>query len=321
MILKDKAALVTGGARGIGADICRALAREGAAVAINYATSGEKAESLASEIKENGGKAIAVQADVRDPTAVEAMIKEAVGEFGRLDGLINNAIGGQQNGMLDQITLDNYQNMFDYGCVAVVNTIKAVRPVMQGQGGGRIVNIVTELWNMGSGDWLVYLAGKGAMVGLSRARGERAAADNITLNMVAPGWMADEKVDTSSQGSLNFGKTLPLRRHGSALEIGNACVFYLSHLAGYVTGTYLPGLRRPYHADGLVTPSGLHYGRDHPTSGTLGGCPGIARVHGNLRRTSYRGIVPDAHLAGLSYERREEQTRALCKPMTIALVL
>ncbi len=64
--------------------------------------------------------------------------------------------------------------------------------------------------------------------------------ENITVNMVAPGWMADEKVDTSSQGSQNFAKSLPLRRHGSADEIGNACAFFLSDLAAYVTGAYLP---------------------------------------------------------------------------------
>jgi 3-oxoacyl-[acyl-carrier protein] reductase len=84
------------------------------------------------------------------------------------------------------------------------------------------------------------MAGKGAMVGISRSLANELGPENITVNMVAPGWMADEKVNTDSEGSKNFGKTLPLRRHGSADEIGNACAFYLSHLAGYCTGTYLP---------------------------------------------------------------------------------
>jgi len=240
MLLTGKVALVTGGGRGIGACISRVLAREGATVAVNYASSREKAEAVVAQITENGGRAQAFEADVRDTDAVNAMIRSVTETFGRLDGLVNNAIGGQQNGMLDDITLDNYQNMFDFNCKAVINTIKAARPVMREGGGGRIVNIVTELWNMGSGDWSAYLAGKGAMVGLSRALADELGPDNITVNMVAPGWMADEKVNTESQGSQNFAKTLPLRVHGSADEIGNVCAFYLSPLAGYVTGTYLP---------------------------------------------------------------------------------
>ncbi|MBW3625795.1 MAG: SDR family oxidoreductase [Armatimonadetes bacterium] len=240
MLLSDKVALVTGGGRGIGACISRVLAREGATVAVNYSSSREKAEAVVAEIETNGGRAQPFQADVRDPDAVNAMVKQVHEAFGRIDGLINNAISGPQSGKLSEITFENYQNMFDFNCKAVINTIRAVRPIMQEQGGGRIVNIVTELWNMGSGDWSAYLAGKGAMVGLSRSLAHELGPDGITVNMVAPGWMADEKVNPDSEGSQKFGQTLPLRRHGSADEIGNACAFYLSHLAGYLTGTYLP---------------------------------------------------------------------------------
>ena len=85
------------------------------------------------------------------------------------------------------------------------------------------------------------MAGKGAMVGLSRSLACELGPDNITVNMVAPGWMADEKSRCCrARGRSNFAKTLPLRRHGSADEIGNACVFFLSGLADYVTGAYLP---------------------------------------------------------------------------------
>jgi 3-oxoacyl-[acyl-carrier protein] reductase len=112
--------------------------------------------------------------------------------------------------------------MIDFGAKAVVNTIKAVQPHFRAQGGGSVVNIVTELWNMGSGDWSMYLAGKGAMVGISRSLATELGPDNIRINMVAPGWMATETVDTSSDGSKGFAASLPLRRHGSAEEIGNA---------------------------------------------------------------------------------------------------
>lgn len=240
MLLSGKVALVTGGGRGIGAAISRVLAREGATVAVNYSASREKAEAVAAEIVGRGGKARAFQAGVRDAEGVQTMVKQVTEAFGRLDGLVNNAISGRQHGLLAESSIEDYQNSFDFGCKAVLNTINAVRPVMRKQGGGRIVNIVSELWNMAPQEWSVYMAGKGAMVGISRALACELGPENITINMVAPGWMADEKVDTSGQGSQNFAKNLPLRRHGSAEEIGNACAFYLSHLAGYVTGAYLP---------------------------------------------------------------------------------
>ena len=240
MLLEGKVALVTGGGRGIGAAISRVLARHGAAVAVNYSASEEKAKKIVEEIVAAGGKAAAFQADVRDTEAVAQMVQSVVAQFGRLDGIVNNAIAGRQSGALTDATMEDFENAFGFGCKAVINTVNAARPIMREQGGGRSVNIVTELWNMAPANWSVYMSGKGAMVGVSRSLACELGPDNITVNMVAPGWMADEKVDTSSENSKKFGQTLPLRRHGSADEIGNACVFFLSDLGSYVTGTYMP---------------------------------------------------------------------------------
>ena len=240
MLLTDKVVLVTGGGRGIGAAISRVLAREGATVAVNYAASHDKAEAVVGEIGATGGKARAFGADVRDAEAMTTMVRGVVDTFGRLDGVVNNAIAGRQAGKIDESSLEDYANAFDFGCRAVVNSVNAARPAFREQGGGRVVNIVTELWNMAPAGWSVYMAGKGAMVGMSRSLAMELGPENITVNMVAPGWMADEKVDTSGEGSRNFAKGLPLRRHGSADEIGNACAFFLSDLAAYVTGAYLP---------------------------------------------------------------------------------
>ncbi len=239
-LLEGKVAIVTGGARGIGADICRVLARHGCSVVVNYAHSADEAEAVAAQARQSGVKALAIGADVRKREEVEAMVRQTLDELGQIDGLINNAISGRQSGPLSELVDGDVQDMLDFGAHAVLNTIRAVRPFMHMNGGGRIVNIVTEVWNMGGSDWTAYLAGKGAMVGISRSLASELGPEGITVNMVAPGWMVTEKVDVTSQGSINFGNSLPLRRHGSAEEIGNACVFYLSDLAGYVTGTYLP---------------------------------------------------------------------------------
>ncbi len=240
MLLNGKVVLVTGGGRGLGGCISRVVAGQGAHVAINYANGSDAAEGTAATIRKNGGIAELYHADVRDAAAVDKMVSDVIDRFGRLDAVINNAIAGKQHGPFMEATEQDFDTAFDFGCTAVVNTIKAARPHMIKQGGGRVVNIVTEIWNMCPSNWTVYMAGKGAMVGMSRSLAGELGPDNITVNMVAPGWMVDEKVDPTSDDSLNFAKTIPLRRHGSGDEIGNACVFFLSDLASYVTGAYLP---------------------------------------------------------------------------------
>lgn len=239
-LLDGKVTIVTGGARGIGADICRVLATHGCAVVVNYANAREKAEAVAAEIVSEGGRAFAFAADVRAQGEVDAMVAETLARFGRIDGVVNNAISGRQHGKLEELVDADFQDMFDFGAKAVVNTIRAVRPWMRANGGGRIVNIVTEVWNMGGEHWAAYLSGKGAMVGISRSLANELGPEGITVNMVAPGWMVTENVDPRSEGSINFGKSLPLRHHGPAKEIGKGCVFFLSDLASYVTGAYLP---------------------------------------------------------------------------------
>ncbi|MBN2452214.1 MAG: SDR family oxidoreductase [Lentisphaeria bacterium] len=240
MLLSGKTVIVTGGARGIGACICRVLARHGAAVAVNYNTSREAAEAVASGIVAAGGRAGTYQADVRDAQAVSGMVAAVADAYGGIDGLVNNAVAGRQHAAFDETTWQDYADMLDFGCRAVVNTVRAVRPILRGRGGGRVVNIVTELWNMAPAKWTTYLAGKGAMVGLSRSLAMELGPEGITVNMVAPGWMVTEKVDPNSPGSRSFAATLPLRRHGGGEEIGKACVFFLSELGDYVTGAYLP---------------------------------------------------------------------------------
>src|SRR5438552_3875708 len=240
MLLEGRVALVTGGGRGIGAAISRVLAREGAAVAVNYSASQAKAEQVVRQITEVGGRALAVCADVRDPEAVNAMVEQVAAAFGKVDSLVNNAISGRQAGKLEEATLEDYETAFGFGARAVVNTISAVRPHFRKAGGGRVVNIVTELWNMAPAGWSVYMAGKGAMVGISRSLALELGPENITVNMVAPGWMADEKVEPGSSGSQKYAESLPLRRQGDAEEIGKVCAFFLSDLAAFVTGAYVP---------------------------------------------------------------------------------
>lgn len=236
-LLEGKVTIVTGGARGIGADICRVLAKHGGIVVVNYSSSQAQAEALVAEL---GGNAMAIAADVRDVTQVDAMVAQVLGRFGRIDGVVNNAIAGRQHGPLEEMVDQDYQDMFDFGCRAVINTVRAVRPTMAAQASGRIVNIVTEVWDQAGAHWTAYLSGKGAMVGISRSLANELGPEGITVNMVAPGWMVTESVDPSSEGSIGYAKTVPLGRQASAQEIGKGCIFFLSELGDFVTGAYLP---------------------------------------------------------------------------------
>lgn len=238
MLLKGKVVLVTGGGRGIGACIARVLAKEGATVAINCCQSRDKAETLAESLCRDGGIAKVWQCDVRNSTDVTRMVEEIYNEFGRLDAVVNNAISGMQFGKIDNTDWDDYATALDYGAKAVINTVKAACTVMKEQGGGRIVNIVTEVWNLAPGGWSVYMAGKGAMVGISRSLAAELGSENITVNMVAPGWMRDEKCENIN--TEDYLRGIPMGRQGEAEEIGKVCAFLISDLAAFVTGAYIP---------------------------------------------------------------------------------
>lgn len=237
VLLDGKVVIVTGGSRGIGRDVCRVLARHGAKVAVVYTHSEDKARVSADEA---GNGALPFRADVTKLDDWHRLRDEVLAAFGRIDAVVNGAIAGKQDGPFAKATDADFETAFDYGCRAVANSVRALRPHFAERGEGRIVNLVTEVWNMAGAGWSVYLAGKGAMVGMSRSLANELGPEGITVNMIAPGWMATDKVDTSSAGSQGFAATLPLRRHGSGEEIGNGCVFFLSELGSYVTGAYLP---------------------------------------------------------------------------------
>lgn len=239
MLLRDKVVLVTGGGRGIGVGIVNGLAREGATIAINYCTSAEKAVKVMHGVEERGGKAAVFCCDVRDADAVKSMVDAVVHQFGRIDGVINNAFGGDHYGPVETRRWEDFQDSFDFSTKAVLNTLHAARPYMKQQGGGRIINIVTEMWNMAPSGWSTYITGKGAMIGLSRILADELGPEGITVNMVAPGWMKDEKV-TGDTSESSYVKAIPLGYQGDAEEIGKVCAFVMSYLADFVSGAFIP---------------------------------------------------------------------------------
>lgn len=239
MLLKDRVVLVTGGGRNVGAGIVRSLAREGAIVAINCYKSLEKAEELAKNLEADGRSVSVWQCDITDTEAVKRMIDGIVERYGRIDGVVNNASNGGQWKGWDPANWQYFVDCFEGEVKSVLNTVHSVRPYMQKQGGGRIVNIITEQWNEAFSGYHPHVTGKSAVVGLSRKLVIDLGKDNITINMVSPGWTRTERTQGRDTPDNPYIQGTPLHRMSEAEDIGDACVFFLSDLARNVSGSYL----------------------------------------------------------------------------------
>lgn len=230
-LLQGKVALVTGAGRGIGAQVARLFASQGAQVVVHYHTSREAAETLAREI---GG--LALRADLADPSAAEAMIADALAHYGQLDILVNNASSFAHDLTLETATWDDFRAEFDGVVGTTVNPTRAVIPMMKAQGGGRIVNLLATLIQRPAAEYVVHTTAKSALLGLSRSLARELGPHNITVNMVSPGMTLTEysqSLPTALQQSV--ARQTPLRRLATPDDVANVVLFFASPLADFVT--------------------------------------------------------------------------------------
>ncbi|MCH7810528.1 MAG: 3-oxoacyl-[acyl-carrier-protein] reductase [Chloroflexi bacterium] len=237
--LSGKAALVTGGSRGIGRSICTQLAEQGAAVAINYKQSADQAEDLRQKIEAGGGKAITVHADVRKPEDVERMIDETVAGLGRLDVLVNNA-GFNRDTLILRMSLEDWDEVMELNLRAVFLCTKAVLRTMMKQRWGRVINIGSVSGLAGNAGQANYAAAKAGLVGFTRAVAREMGSRNITANLVMPGLVITELTkDIRQEIREGVERRLIVKRDGKPEDI-SACVVYLaSDEAEYITGQVL----------------------------------------------------------------------------------
>mgnify|MGYP001556058096 FL=1 len=235
--MTGQTAIVTGASRGIGRCVALALAEAGAEVVVNYARSDEAAEAVVAEILEAGGQAYALKADVAEEPAVKAMVDTVLERSGRIDALINNA-GITRDGLLMRMKMDDWQAVINLNLTGVFLCTRAVTRTMLKQKSGRIINITSVVGLMGNAGQANYAAAKAGVVGLTRSAAKEMASRGITVNAVAPGFIAtDMTKDLNAEGIL---AAIPLGRFGNPEQVAGAVRFLAADpAAAYITGQVL----------------------------------------------------------------------------------
>ncbi len=243
MSLKGKTALVTGASRGIGKEIAKTLAAEGAAVIVNYNGSKEAAEQVVSEICDQGGSAESYGCNVSDFADVEKMMKDIVEKHGRIDILVNNA-GITKDNLILKMKEEDFDSVIAINLKGTFNTAKHVARQMLKQKSGCIINVSSISGVMGNAGQVNYASSKAGVIGLTKSLARELASREIRVNAVAPGFIETEMTEKLSQAVVEAGKAqIPFGRFGNPKEIANAVKFLASEDASYITGQVL-------HVDG-----------------------------------------------------------------------
>ncbi len=235
----EKTAFVTGGGRGIGRAVVRRLAAEGCAVGINYLQSREAAEELAREIRQQGGRALAVRADVADRAAITAAIRQAEEALGPVEVLVNNA-GIAQNDLFQDTPEALWRRMFAVHADGAFHTIQAVLPHMLHVKRGAIVNI-SSIWGLrGASCEVAYASSKAAVIGLTRSLAMELAPSRIRVNCVAPGVIRTDMVECLGEETISsLAEQTPAGRLGSPEDVARAVAFLAGEGADFITGQVL----------------------------------------------------------------------------------
>lgn len=238
--LAGRVVLITGSSRGIGAEVAVKAAVEGASVAVHYHRSEEGAQATLAQVRNAGAEGAIFDADLADGRQATRLVERVIAQFGRVDGLVNNA-GRTQVGPFLEIEPAQWDEIIATDLTAAFHTCRAVLPSMVERGSGTIVNIASRLGQMGVAETAAYSAAKAGLIGLTRALGREFGPRGIRVNAVAPGvtitQMTTDLVD-SEEGRRRL-RDMPLGRFGRADEVADTVIFLLSDASALFLGQTL----------------------------------------------------------------------------------
>lgn len=235
MDLKDKVAVVTGSAQGIGKAIALTLARNGADIAVCDIDE-ELAGQTAGEIEKAGFRAMSCKLDVSQISSVEEMLKKILDKYNKIDILVNNA-GITRDALIIRMKEEDWDSVLNINLKGVFNCTRAVSRIMMKQRSGRIVNIASVVGIMGNAGQANYSASKGGVIALTKTCARELAGRNINVNAVAPGFIRTRMTDKLTDEVKNsFVKTIPLAKLGQPEDVADAVLFLVSGLSKYITG-------------------------------------------------------------------------------------
>jgi 3-oxoacyl-[acyl-carrier protein] reductase len=239
--LAGKVAVVTGASKGIGADIAKHLAAEGAAVVVNYASSKESADRVVDEVTKRGGKAIAVQGDVAKKKDIERLFAETKKAFGQLDILVNNA-GVYQFAPLEEVTEDEFHREFNTNVLGLILATQGAVKHFSAEGGS-VINISSVASSVTPPASVIYTGTKGAVDAITRVLAKELGPKNIRVNSINPGAVETEGYHSIGVAGSDWEKQMvaqtPLGRVGQPRDIAPAAVFLASSESAWITGETL----------------------------------------------------------------------------------
>ncbi|MDL0095724.1 3-oxoacyl-ACP reductase FabG [Campylobacter vicugnae] len=239
MKFSGKNVLVTGGSRGIGAEICKVLASFGLKVWINYRSNPKLADDLKAQIEADGGSAAVVKFDATNEEDFIAAINLIIQSDGELSYLVNNA-GITNDKLALRMSVDDFNSVIDANLKSAFIGCKEALKVMSKKRFGSVVNVASIVGEMGNAGQTNYSASKGGMIAMSKSFAKEGASRNVRFNSVTPGFIATDMTNAlSDEIKANYSANIPLKRFGEAKEVATAIAFLLSDYSSYITGDTL----------------------------------------------------------------------------------